>query len=478
MRKSFFSKAVVAAGVMASAMALSCMAVFATDYTDGTPSVSSDGTTKTWSFSSNTNGGKSLSVGDTVSGITCTGTGVKIQSGYLSLNGGSITIPVPKNSAGTIAFTNTNTSEERSITCTDTNTTVNNAVAKGTNAFNFTATNSVDELIAFSSTKESKITKITVTLTSGSYAVGTTYSATLNFTSTSSKDATVSCNGNSTVISAGETGKLELSGLSDGSTYSVTVDKYHTVDTTSFTVDGEDITKNINITEIEIPVLSEGEYTSFIPSKGFDETSANTGKYGQGEYVKFTLSNNATLTITAKCGSSSTETKSAALSYNTSEQYNENNELFSFVTQDGQGEVTQIIDLTSGIYYLVGKSPVTDGDGTTTVQIVNITVAYKDPSIIAEFGEITDNAVPGVIRDGSDYYAYVLVPDEDLGYYTDLYFKNNGEGTGIEVTEVYKSIAFEDGTIDAPDGYYIGIMYTDSENGENILQNVTVDFES
>lgn len=121
--KNIFTKAFVCAGVIASAMALSSVAVFAaTDYDYGTVDVSSDLKTKTWEFKSNyPKSNVELKDKDTINGLTMVsaGSSARMRTDSFMPRKSVFTVPVPASSEGTITIVGQGNATDRIVSFTD-----------------------------------------------------------------------------------------------------------------------------------------------------------------------------------------------------------------------------------------------------------------------------------------------------------------------------------------------------------------------
>ena len=175
MRKSFFTKAIVAVGVMASAMALSSIAVFAdaTVYEYGKSTVSTDLKTKTWDFTTNMPSQNiTYATGDTIQGIVLTqdtNKSGRIRTDSFMPKNGQFALPVPSGSAGNITIVCLSAGADRTATFTDGNNSKSIAAVQSKNggaSAEFTSSAISNGYINFTVTNNDyKIASIAVTLT-------------------------------------------------------------------------------------------------------------------------------------------------------------------------------------------------------------------------------------------------------------------------------------------------------------------------
>ena len=183
--KNFFTKAIVAAGVMASAMVLSSVCAFATDYTSSTLtglsySVETNGTTKTttWEFAGNSDK-TAINAGDTLEGILVTGTGTKsfsTDNKFSVSKDMGFSVPVDENSqGGTIAITATGSNADRYLILNYEDGGDNSGkkivpYTKAENTLNFTTSDISEDYLKFTNNPKGgdyKISKIVLTETVG-----------------------------------------------------------------------------------------------------------------------------------------------------------------------------------------------------------------------------------------------------------------------------------------------------------------------
>ena len=116
------------------------------------------------------------------------------------------------------------------------------------------------------------------------------------------------------------------------------------------------------------------------------------------------------------------------------------------------------------------------GDKARTTVIPSVKYTVENTVETPEFvtAPTTDNA--GAIKADGEFYAYALVSAGDLANYSGVTFSMGN--SSVTVTEVYKTVTFDSGDLTDPNGKYMAIIYTDSENADNITSKVTYTFDT
>ncbi|MBR1443787.1 MAG: hypothetical protein IJ583_09685 [Firmicutes bacterium] len=461
--KNILSKGLIAGVVLATTMAVSAVSAFATDYNDaGKAVVSVDGKEKTWTFNTNLpTADINLKANDTLLGIKCTAEKLKYakNSTYLSFNGGAIEIGVPQDSAGTITFSNTNTSGDRSITCVDTNTTIDNETAKGSNSFSFSSDNSTDEVIKFSSTKESKITEITVTLTTGAYPLATTYavtgkcnlsSATFTLTDgTNNYEAEVDASGNFTVSTQDAT-----KAFSTEKTYSAVLDKYTTIKNISLSTEDNvnfTISTALTFNEISLAAAEANTYTTYA-RPNFDCTPSSgdsNSKWDKNQGFSFKTSAPALVTIEVKSGTSTSGKKTVIDMIDSSEKV-----IAKSSTVNTSETKTDSYFLPKADTY---KFIVNEKDTTANCYINSVKIEYVNSA----------NVTNGILAsDGTDMYVIAKIPSTtNLANYENINLGGNTSET------IYKAVKIGTTTYGNDGNYYYAVKVSPASvanAGDNI----------
>lgn len=435
MRKSLL-KAMAGTALVVGAVAMSSVSAFAFGV-----STTTDGTAKTWDFSSDNtavNYQNLSEAADIGGGIICpAGNAAKVAVGTGNLNiksGAEIKIPVPKDSLGTITIYGDGSNTGRKVSIESSTEIAMNSNGESANVV---AAATTDGYLTVTSSSDYKLKKITVSLTTGTFEQDAKYKATVNLTNSTDTDAKVSLGSASVTVPANGSETLTAEDLTKGS-YSLKTDNKHVLSNDKVTVEDADVSVNVTITAVQ-PV-KQGVYTAFATKDGFVESAANTGKYGTGDYLSFSLSKAAVLTIEAKCGSSSNDAKSAMLFYADSEDAESGTTLFELGTSASgySASGSKTITLPAGEYYFLGKSPAKEGDGTTTVQITKLSVSY----CAITNADSTANA-SAVFNDGK-YYAVAVISADDVDDTTKSTVVLAAGGQELTTTDtVYSAVEFD-----------------------------------
>ena len=382
MKKSFkrFLSSVLATVMAVAGMSIGMTSTAMAASYDDNVVVTTASTSKTWDFTGNTTG-VTLKTDDTVGGIVIgTVASTKLHaSGYFTTKAGStISVPVPANSTGSLTIVANATQSSRYATLEGNNI----IMTKGAGASaDFTAAETADGDLDLSfAGGECKINSMTVNLTSGSFGEVATYTLTgactglaagTEFTLTNGTNtytAKVNADGASYAVStqagafdtaATYTAELANYSASYGTEAGVTLTAS---DETTFTA-----SPAITFTENVLGEIPAGTYTNNDVVAGrpnFDNTGlVGTGGKYTGD-LKIKLSQNATITINGKCGSSDTA-KSVTVSVNGAQ-----------IDEAIAGGATAKDFVASNVP--AGDTTITFTSSNTTFQLTSITITYGD----------------------------------------------------------------------------------------------------
>jgi formylmethanofuran dehydrogenase subunit C len=256
-----------------------------------------------------------------------------------------------------------------------------------------------------------------------------------------------------------------------GSSLSVSLNEYDadpaTVTLSATDTDNTFSASEITFTKKELGYLAAGTYkesdgsaiTAGLPN--FEVSDAPGAKVNNGGYIGFKLEKAATVTVNAKIGTSSTDSKTATLFYSTDKTATSGTN----VCQLKNGDTTAkdyTINLSEGTYYLICKSPDTDyvsDSGSTSVQVLSITVEYTATDTVVKADDVDKVAVV-VPASGDTYYAVLAVSEDTAKKNASFTFGNVSSDT------VYESVVIGDKTYQASDfatgaKYLFAVQVTD-----------------